>query len=50
MEENNTTILLKTITSLLEGKKYTALREVLATMNPADIASLLRSWMRPCCL
>lgn len=40
MEENNTTILLKTIASLLEGKKYTALREVLATMNPADIAAL----------
>lgn len=40
MEENNTVILLKTIASLLDSKKYSTLRDVLVTMNPADIASL----------
>ena len=38
MEEKNTLLILKTITSLLESKKYATLRDVLVTMNPADIA------------
>lgn len=40
MEENRTALILKTITSLLEGKKFATLRDVLVTMNPADIAAL----------
>lgn len=40
MEENSTALILKTITSLLEGKKFATLRDVLVTMNPADIAAL----------
>ena len=30
----------KTIVTMLEGKKYTTLRDVLVTMNPADIAAV----------
>ena len=30
----------KTLTKMLEDKKYTALREVLSTMNPVDVAEL----------
>ena len=30
-----------TLTALVEGKKYTALREILVTMNAADIAAIL---------
>ena len=38
--QNSAVVLAGTITSLLEGKKYSTLRDVLVTMNPTDIASL----------
>ena len=31
----------KTLLRLLDAKKYQSLRDILATMNPADIASIL---------
>lgn len=40
MEKKNTITLDKTILALLEEKKYTALRDILITMNPVDIAAL----------
>lgn len=39
MAENKIT-LEDTLTALVEGKKYSTLREILITMNPADIAAL----------
>ena len=30
----------KAILSMLEGKKYTTLRDILSTMNPSDVAGL----------
>ncbi len=42
MNENNS-VLINTITTLLEGKKYTTLRDILVTMNAADIAALFES-------
>ena len=36
-------VLEETITALLEGKKYAALRDILITMNAADVASLFES-------
>ena len=38
--ENQTVILEKMITSLLNEKKYPSLRDILVTMNPSDIASI----------
>ena len=38
--ERNPASFQDTITSLLERKKYTTLRDILTTMNPADIAAL----------
>lgn len=38
--ENQTVILEKMITSLLNEKKYPSLRDILVTMNPSDIASV----------
>lgn len=38
--ERNPVSFQDTITSLLERKKYTTLRDILTTMNPADIAAL----------
>ena len=39
MAEHNATVA-ATLGSLLDGKKYTTLRDVLVTMNPADIAGV----------
>ncbi len=39
MAEHNVTVS-DTLSALLENKKYSALREVLVTMNPADIAAV----------
>ncbi|MPM10983.1 Magnesium transporter MgtE [bioreactor metagenome] len=39
MEENNFN-LQDTLTALVESKKYSALRDILTTMNPADIAAI----------
>ncbi len=39
MEDNNFT-LQDTLTTLVESKKYSALRDILTTMNPADIAAI----------
>ncbi len=36
--ERNTVTLFETIVTLLENKKYATLRDILATMNPVDIA------------
>ncbi len=36
-------ILEKTLTKLLEEKKYTSLRDILITMNPSDIASVFET-------
>ncbi len=41
MAENMTTSLGETLALLLEGKKYTAARDVLETMHAADIAAML---------
>ncbi len=38
--QNSSVVLEGTIYSLLEGKKYATLRDVLVTMNPTDIAAL----------
>ena len=38
--ERNPVTFQATITSLLERKKYATLRDILTTMNPADIAAL----------
>ena len=40
MEKKNTVTLDKTILALLEEKKYAALRDILITMKPVDIAAL----------
>ncbi len=40
MEEKNLSTLGKTIIALCESKKYSVLRDVLSTMNSADIASI----------
>ena len=40
MAENNFS-LAATLQSMLEAKKYTSIRDVLVTMNPADVASVL---------
>ncbi len=40
--ENQTLILEKMITSLLEEKKYPSLRDILVTMNPSDIAGVFQ--------
>ena len=37
-------IVKKTLVQMLEEKKYSTLREVLITMNPADIAAPSRWW------
>ena len=37
-----------TIEILLEEKKYTSLRDILTTLNPADIASLFSHFA--CCV
>ena len=35
-----TTVTLEsTLSALIEGKKYAALRDILITMNPADVAA-----------
>lgn len=50
--ENQTVILEKMITSLLNEKKYPSLRDILVTMNPSDIASVFDGWSRTafrCC-
>ena len=39
MAENNFS-LQKTLTMLLDEKKYHSLRDILSTMNPADIAAI----------
>ena len=36
----NTFVLEDTISALLENKKYATLRDILITMNPADVAIL----------
>lgn len=38
--------LLERIEDLLKRKQYTALRDLLADLEPADIASLLKIWTR----
>ena len=40
MEKKNETILAATIEALIDGKKYSTLRDVFVTMQPADIAIL----------
>ena len=36
-----TTVTLEsTLSALIEGKKYAALRDILVTMNPADVAAV----------
>ena len=35
---DQTTVIEKTLLRLLEQKKYNSLRDILSTMNPADIA------------
>ena len=38
--DNQTVILEKMITTLLNEKKYPSLRDILVTMNPSDIAGV----------
>lgn len=40
--EDQSVILEQTLVSLLEGKKYPSLRDILITMNPSDIAGVFR--------
>ena len=40
MERNTTVNLFDTIQTLLENKRYAALRDILNTMNPVDIAAV----------
>ena len=40
-----TTVTLEsTLSALIEGKKYAALRDILVTMNPADVAAVFASY------
>lgn len=48
MAENNFS-LQKTLTMLLDEKKYHSLRDILSTMNPADIAAILTTLIRHVC-
>ena len=45
MAESNFS-LAKTFLTLLDDKKYTSLRDLLSTMNPADIAAVFRRSLR----
>ena len=47
MAENNFS-LQKTLTMLLDEKKYHSLRDILSTMNPADIAAIFDDLDQPC--
>ncbi len=50
--DNQTVILEKMITTLLNEKKYPSLRDILVTMNPSDIAGVfdgLEPERTPCC-
>ena len=38
---DHTTFIEKTLLRLLEQKKYSSLRDILATMNPADLAAVV---------
>ena len=40
MERTNTVSLFETISTLLEKKRYSTLRDILNTMNPVDIAAV----------
>lgn len=48
MAESNFS-LQKTLTMLLDEKKYHSLRDILSTMNPADIAAILTISIRRAC-
>ena len=47
MAENNFS-LQKTLTMLLDEKKYHSLRDILSTMNPADIAAIFDDLDQAC--
>ena len=38
-------LLEKAILKMVEDKKYSTLRDILVTMNPADIAGISTHWM-----